>query len=121
MLNFYNSLTIGQDKKLEKLNERAIRLVCNDYDSPYDDLLLKTGKRMSYVTRKINLAELVYKVLYDMAPPVENPFFTRQVTPYDIRDNFKLKNTIQSNLACVQLLSRSSGAECVTYQCKEHN
>ena len=56
----------------------------------HDDLLLKTGKRMLYVTRKINLAEFVYKVLYDMAPPVENPFFTRQVTPYDMRDNFKL-------------------------------
>ena len=57
---------------------------------------------MLYVTRKINLAEFVYKVLYDVAPPVENPFFTRQVTPYDMRDNFKLMkpvyNTVQFDM-----------------------
>ena len=45
----YNSFTIGQDKKLEKLNEGTISLICNDYDSPYDDLLLKTGKRICYM------------------------------------------------------------------------
>ena len=45
---------------------------------------------MLYVTHIINLAQFVYKVLYDVAPPVENTFFTGQVTPYDMRDNFKL-------------------------------
>jgi len=92
-------------KKLEKLNERAIRLICNDYVGPYDDLLLKTGKRMLYVTRKINLAEFVYKVLYDMAPPVENPFFTRQVTPYDMRDNFKLIKPVYNTVKFISYLS----------------
>ena len=29
----YNTFTIGQDKKLEKLNERALRLVCNDNEN----------------------------------------------------------------------------------------
>ena len=60
---------------------------------------------MLYVTRKINLAEFVYKVLYDMAPPVENPFFTRQVAPYDMRDNFKLikpvYNTVQFGMRSI--------------------
>ena len=40
-----------------------------------------------------------------MAPPVENPFFTRQVTPYDMRDNFKLikpvYNTVQFGMRSI--------------------
>ena len=95
----YNSFSVGQDRKLEKLNERALRLVCNDYVNAYDYLLNKTGKRMLYVTRKINLAEFVYKVLHDMSPPLENSFFPKQVTPYNMRDNLKLLkpvyNTVQ--------------------------
>ena len=52
----YNTFTIGQNKKLEKLNERAIRLVCNDCDSRYNHLLERTCKKMLYVTRKTSLA-----------------------------------------------------------------
>ena len=40
-------ITTGQDKKFEKLNERAIsmiRLICNNYDNLHDNLMLKTGK-----------------------------------------------------------------------------
>ena len=40
-----------------------------------------------------------------MAPPVENPFFTRQVTPYDMRDSFKLikpvYNTVQFGMRSI--------------------
>ena len=86
----YNTFTIGQNKKLEKLNERAIRLVCNDYDSRYNHLLERTCKKMLYVTRKTSLAEFVYKVLHDMAKPITSSFFTRQITPYEMRDNLKL-------------------------------
>ena len=86
----YNSFNIGQDRKMEKLNERAIRLVCNDYINPYEELLKRTGKRMLYVTRKINLAEFVHKVLHNMSPPIESSFFRRKETPYEMRDNKKL-------------------------------
>ena len=67
--------------------------------------MLKTGKRRLYATHKINLAEFVYRVLYDMAPPVENSLFTRQVTPYDMRDNFQLMkpvyNTVQFDMRSI--------------------
>ena len=101
----YNSFSVGQDRKLEKLNERALRLVCNDYVNAYDYVLNKTGKRMLYVTRKINLAEFVYKVLHDMSPPLENSFFPKQVTPYNMRDNLKLLkpvyNTVQFGMKSI--------------------
>lgn len=57
----YNTFTMGQEKKMEKLNERALKLVCNDYEKPYSELLNVTGKDMLAVSRKICLPELVYK------------------------------------------------------------
>ena len=38
------SFAVGQDKKLEKWNERAIRLVCNDYVNAFDNILKKKKK-----------------------------------------------------------------------------
>ena len=39
----YNSFSNVQHKKLEKLNERALRLVCNDYISTYDNILINSS------------------------------------------------------------------------------
>ena len=96
--NAYDTFTISQDRKLEKLNERAIRLVCNDFTSPYQDLLDKTGKEMLYVTRKNGLIIFVYKVLHGLAPPVSNSFFKIQETPYNMRDNYKLIKPIYKTI-----------------------
>ena len=86
----YNNFSLGQDRKIEKLNERALRLVCNDYESTYNELLLKSGKKMLCTIRKNNLAEFVYKVLKNVAPPIDSSFFDKQTSPYDMRDNNKL-------------------------------
>ena len=32
----YNSFSNGQDRKVEELNKRALRLICNDYTSTYE-------------------------------------------------------------------------------------
>ena len=101
----YNSFSIGQDKKLEKLNERALRLLCNDYISTYENILSKTNKRMLYVTRKMKLAEFVFKVQHKKAPPLNDTFFKRQITPYHMRDNMKLMkpvyNTVQFGMKSI--------------------
>ena len=91
---------------IEKLNERALRLVCNDYESNYNDLLIKTGKKMLYVMRKNYLAEFVFKVLNNQAPPLEDTFFQRQVSPYNMRDDNKL---VQPPFNTVQFGKRSIG------------
>ena len=95
----YNSFMLSQSRKIEKLNKRALRIVCNKYDGTYDDLLKETGKEMLYVNRKNNLVEFVFKVINNAAPPMESNFFTKQVSPYNMRDSNKLVlptfNTIQ--------------------------
>ena len=95
----FNTFSIGQSRKIEKLNKRALRLVCNDYESTYDELLTKTGKRMLHVIHKNNLVDFVFKVIKNLAPPMDSNFFTKQVSPYNMRDSNKLVvppfNTIQ--------------------------
>ena len=63
-----------RQKTRKNLYESAIRLVCNDYEILYEDLITKTGKRMVYTERNINLTEFVYKVLQNMSLPMENSF-----------------------------------------------
>ena len=40
-----------------------------------------------YYNRKKALAELVFKVLHGLSPPVPQELFIRQITMYDLRDN----------------------------------
>ena len=95
----FNAYTISQHKKIEKLNERALRLVCNDYVSLYGELLNRTGKKMLHEIQRINTVEFVYKVINNLAPPIESTFFSKQVGPYNMRDNNKMilpqYNTVQ--------------------------
>ena len=86
----YNNFSLCQDRKIEKLNERALRLVCNDYESTYNEILIKTVKKMLCVIRRNNLVEFVYKVLSNLAPPIKSSFFDKQISPYNMRDNNKL-------------------------------
>ena len=87
----YNNFNPACDRKMEKINERALRLVSNDYTQLYSQILAKTGKNMLFVTRKILIAEFVFKVLHGMAPPLNPSFFQYQSNVYDMRDGLKLK------------------------------
>jgi hypothetical protein len=87
----YNNFNATNDRKLEKLNKRALRLVCNNYNCTYSELLSLTGKCMLYVYRKFHIIEHVYKTLNNLALPIEPNFFERLTTNYNLRDDNKLK------------------------------
>ena len=87
----YNNLNSTNDRKIEKLNKRSLRLVCNNYTCSYSELLKLTGKFMLYVYRKFHMIEHVYKTLNNLALPIEPNFFERQTTNYNLRDDNKLK------------------------------
>ena len=53
---------------------------------------------MLLVTRKTSLAKFVYEVLRDMARPITSSFFTRQITPYEMRDNLKLVKPVYNTM-----------------------
>ena len=86
----YNTFNITQDKKIEKLNKRALQLVCNDYTSPYGKILKETGKDMLFLMRRVAIAEFVFKILHNMSPPLDSSFLERKYYNYEMRDCLKL-------------------------------
>ena len=83
----YSLQSSKSNNKIETLNKRMLRVVCNDKTLNYNELLSRICRPMLYCNRKKVLAELVFKVLNGLSPPVSPDFFTRQITTYDLRDN----------------------------------
>ena len=57
-------------KKMEKLQERALRFVYSDYNSSYDDMLTKINLPTLKLRRIKSMAIETFKIFHDMSPPV---------------------------------------------------
>ena len=55
-------------RKIEKLQERDLRFMYDDFTSTYDALLHKSGKSLLYVNQIIRLASEVYKIINHIGP-----------------------------------------------------
>ena len=76
--------------KLEKLQERALRLVFCDQISSYDDLL-KRGNFLSLKAYRIKcLAVEVFKCVHGFNPTYLNRLFTEPLAIYNLRDRRRL-------------------------------
>ena len=81
----YNTFAKQNIRLLEKLHERALRFVLNDFSSTYSDVLINTRKPSLALSRLRTIAEQVYKVKHDLAPPFSSSFFQKHETLYDLR------------------------------------
>ena len=86
----YNSMYARNENKIERLNKRMLRVVCNDLLSTYSELLVKVKRTAMYCNRRKALAELVFNVLHNLSPPLPRNLFTKQFVMYDMRDNYML-------------------------------
>ena len=76
--------------KLEKLQERALRLVFCDQNSSYDDLL-KRGNFLSLKAYRIKcLAVEVFKCVHGFHPTYIHRLFTEPLANYNLRDRRRL-------------------------------
>ena len=76
--------------KLEKLQERALRLVFCDKTATYDDLL-KRGNFLSLKAFRTRcLAVEVYKCVHGLNPTYLNYLFTEPLANYNFRDKCRL-------------------------------
>ena len=57
-------------KKIEKIQERALRFVCFDYSSTYEELLVKVKLPSLHVRRIRLMATETFKIINGIAPPV---------------------------------------------------
>ena len=74
-------------KKLEKLQERAIRFVYNDSTSSYNELLKRGNLLPLDIYRLRFLAIEMYKCVNNTNPRYLNQLFTQKHTNYDLRDS----------------------------------
>ena len=77
----------ASQKKLEKVNERALRLALSDYTSSYDNLLIKAESTTIHIHSIRLLALEVYKTLHNLNPTFMKDYFLPKSTSYDLRRN----------------------------------
>ena len=87
----YDQCSFTLARKLEKMQERALRFVLNDFSSTYNELLRSCKKVPLAQTRKQLMAEQVFKIIHDLAPPFTKSFFTQKHSSYSLRDMHKLE------------------------------
>ena len=73
--------------KLEKVQERALRFVYNDYVSSHADLLKTAGAEYLHIKRVKEMAREVFKIVNNIAPTfIENLIALKQ-SKYSIRND----------------------------------
>ena len=55
-------------RKIEKIQERGLRFVYNNFISPYSELLSRLGKRLLFVERIRTIATEAYKIVIKIGP-----------------------------------------------------
>ncbi len=67
-----------------------LRMVYEDYDSPYQDLLAKCNISVKECQRSRTLAtEVVYKAVNSMTPNCIQELFEEEEIPYNLRDHIR--------------------------------
>ena len=86
----WHSCSMQDIIKMEKLQKRALRIVFNDYTSPYKVLLDKANCESLYVSRLHAIAVEAYKCMNDLNPPFICELLVRNDTTYGLRDSDKV-------------------------------
>ena len=88
----------GNNSKLEKIQSRALRIIFNDYDSDYDELISQSRTDKLLVSRLKKILIEVFKTLKKSNPPYLHSLYTLKETPYDLRNEMSViqpkRNTI---------------------------
>ena len=81
------------NQKLEKIQERALRILFADYNSSYRELLEKAGTTTLLIQRLRLIALTVFTSLHGLNPPCLNDLFTPKSVPYEMRDSSLLEQS----------------------------
>ena len=77
-------------RKMERIQERALRFLTNDVNSTYSDLLRKSSRSTMFLSRLKAIAIEVYKCVNDINPVFLNEMFHMKNIPHNLRDSSKL-------------------------------
>jgi len=77
-------------RNIEKVQERSLRFLLNDYKSTYNDLLQQSGYSTLYLGRLRSVAIEVFKCVHKLNPTVLNELFIFKETERTLRDRLIL-------------------------------
>ena len=87
---------------MEKIQERALRFVFNDYISVYENLLLRVNKGTLHNQRLKNILVFVYKCVNNLEPSYLNSLFVVKHSNYMLRNDILLfqpqMNTVKNGI-----------------------
>lgn len=72
-------------KKIENVQKRALRFICNDFTSPYSVLRINAGKSLLYVQRLRCIALEVFKIYHNECPTYLYSLIQKRQIMYDTR------------------------------------
>ena len=70
---------------INKLQERALRIIYNDYDSSFSELLEMSDESKIHIKNINGLVVEIYKFLNDILPSIMNNIFQKQENYYSLR------------------------------------
>ena len=73
-------------RKLERINERGLRKVYNDWSASYDDLLSRAKMTTLYNRRLQDIAIFMFKIKHRMLPSSVTELFNTSHTNYNVRN-----------------------------------
>ncbi len=77
---------VSDHKKIEKVQERALHYVLNDFNNTYSNLLHIASKSTFYLARLRILAIEIFKTLNNMSPLYMKDVFIQKEATYGLRD-----------------------------------
>ena len=83
----WHHCSIGDSRKIEKIQERGLRFVYNDPNSSYSQLLAKSNKNLLYINRLKKIAEFVYKCINEVGPASVHDLYSVKTISYNLRDS----------------------------------
>ena len=83
-------------RKIDRIQERALRILYDDYVSHVTVLLAKADKTTFLIKQHKNLAIEIFKTLNSLNPDYMKDIFVKNENPYDLRDNSRHNNDLEN-------------------------
>ena len=80
----------GANNKINQIHKRALRVLFDDYDTPFADLLVRNNEKTVHVQNLQRLMIEIYKTLHHVNPLFLSELFQRR----EVRYNLRIKNTV---------------------------
>ena len=80
---------------LNSSHKRALRLIYNDYELPFDRRLEDNKQKSTHRKNNESLAIEIYKFQVDLTPPIKSDLFVTRENNYNVRNFQELESSLR--------------------------